>query len=502
MPFSLVLVGDILTGRGVAPLLNGPQTSLRRFAPVIAGADLALGNLEAAPTGARTGRKPSYNPGDLAALRAIGFGGLNLANNHSLDAGESGARGTMAALRASGMQGAGLSLDGSDPVPIWNIAGRRVAVVSATAWGPFVAGNARLTRLDAAALRDKIRALTASGVFVVASLHWGTEGVSSLSPEQRALARGFIDAGAVAVWGHHPHVAGPVESYKGRPIFASTGNFLWDRMPTAQSGLLARVVIDGNDPRTATESWRVWPATPQARRVALPPTPKGETRVGAYMDRFDAEAARVSWILWTRTKAGRPVLRALEQTPGGFRVRATGFPREVARLEVGDINSDGRDELVVELRQRSKLDPRILPRLHVYGLGSQGFRPLWRGSQLSRPFFGWTLAPRADEPGSDLAALESGPNGAQWLCVYRWNGFGLRAVWQQPFAGQLRGLRSGVDERGVFLSFEEINPAGVLRLQARRASGENWRVSHVIPSVAHVIPSVARLFSSSTRAIL
>ncbi len=478
LPLSLVLVGDVLTGRGVAPFLKSPHNTIWRYQHLLAGADLTFANLEAAPRTNRTGRKPFWNPGDLQTLRSVGFDGFSLANNHSLDAGETGARQTLSQLNTLKLQGAGLSLDGSSSIALWNVNGRRVAIVAATKWGPFSVGGARLTRLELEPLKQQIQQLTAQNIFVIASLHWGTEGVATMTTEQRSLARELIDAGALAVWGHHPHVAGTIETWKNRPILSSTGNFLWDKMKAAQSGLLVRLQVEGETPQNAKVHWKSWRVVPGVRLWKTPPTPRGETRVGSFSGRFDADNSRLSWIVWTRTTRNRPVLRAMEQqSDGGFRVRATGFPREVKRIEVGDLNGDGRDEAVVELVQRSKLDPEIKPRLHVYGLDAKGFQPLWRGSMLSRPFFAWCLAGRNDDIAFDLAALERGQNGLSWLCVYRWNGFGLRAVWQRAFKGKLHNLRSACDARGTFLSFEEFSSSGTRTLRARRVLGENWRVA-------------------------
>lgn len=72
IPLTLVLVGDLLTGRGVAPVLSQPQNTIWRHQPILAGADLTLGNLETAPKSKPTGRKPFYNPGDLKILRDVG----------------------------------------------------------------------------------------------------------------------------------------------------------------------------------------------------------------------------------------------------------------------------------------------------------------------------------------------------------------------------------------------------------------------------------------------
>ena len=472
IPFTLVLAGDLLTGRGVAAVLSQPQNTIWLYQPILAGADLTLGNLEAAPKSKLSGRKPFYHAGDLKILRDVGFDGFSLANNHTLDAGEIGARQTRTSLSQLGLKGAGLSIDQSNPIPIWNINGRRVAVVAATQWGPFSSGNARLTRLDTSVLKREIGDLNARGIFVIASLHWGTEGAATSSETQRQQARGLIDAGAIAVWGHHPHVAGPVETHKNRPIFYSTGNFLWDNMKTPQSGLLARLIIAGDDPQNAKISWKNWRVDGRAQALTAPPTPKNETLLGAYAGRFDADNARVSWMLWTNNAAKNPVLRALEPTSGGWRVRATGFPRAVARIETGDINGDGRDDVVVELRQRSKLDSQIKPRLHIYALDNDKFRPLWRGSMLSRPFTQWKLVGRADEPSDDVAALERGLNGQMWLTVYRWNSFGLRVVWQRAFEGELRDLRDGCDANGVFLKVRNGGKSWV----ARRVGTEGWQM--------------------------
>jgi poly-gamma-glutamate capsule biosynthesis protein CapA/YwtB (metallophosphatase superfamily) len=56
-------------------------------------------------------------------------------------------------------------------------------------------------------------------------VHWGIPYERSPLEEDRAKARRFIDLGADAVIGHHPHILQPIEIYKGRPILYSVGNF-------------------------------------------------------------------------------------------------------------------------------------------------------------------------------------------------------------------------------------------------------------------------------------
>ena len=62
------------------------------------------------------------------------------------------------------------------------------------------------------------------------------------------LAHRLIDAGASAVIGAHPHVTQPIETYRGRPIVYSLGNFVFDYYP--------------NDPAV----WTGWLVRLRARR--------------------------------------------------------------------------------------------------------------------------------------------------------------------------------------------------------------------------------------------
>ena len=60
---------------------------------------------------------------------------------------------------------------------------------------------------------------------VIVVMHWGSELDPVPRPWQQAMGRRFIDAGADAVVGHHPHVVQGIERYKGRYIAYSLGNF-------------------------------------------------------------------------------------------------------------------------------------------------------------------------------------------------------------------------------------------------------------------------------------
>ncbi len=60
---------------------------------------------------------------------------------------------------------------------------------------------------------------------VIVVMHWGSELDTVPKPWQQAMGRKFIDAGADAVVGHHPHVVQGIERYRGNYIAYSLGNF-------------------------------------------------------------------------------------------------------------------------------------------------------------------------------------------------------------------------------------------------------------------------------------
>ncbi len=59
--------------------------------------------------------------------------------------------------------------------------------------------------------------------------HWGVEYDSSPNPRQKEIGRALVDAGADIIVGHHSHTLQPVEIYKGKVIFYSLGNFVFDQ---------------------------------------------------------------------------------------------------------------------------------------------------------------------------------------------------------------------------------------------------------------------------------
>jgi len=81
---------------------------------------------------------------------------------------------------------------------------------------------------------DRIAALRGEGQVVIVGIHWGvpeywlSPSLGRLAEYQRPLGHALIDAGAEIVFGHHSHSLHPIEVYRGKPIFYSAGNFLFE----------------------------------------------------------------------------------------------------------------------------------------------------------------------------------------------------------------------------------------------------------------------------------
>jgi poly-gamma-glutamate synthesis protein (capsule biosynthesis protein) len=98
--------------------------------------------------------------------------------------------------------------------------------------------------------------------------HWGWEYQKLASARQRAMARIMIDHGADAVVGGHPHVTQDIEVYKGKPIFYSLGNFVFDGFSDddTRTGWLLRITLAGD----GSLDWRVREAKIDALGVPRP----------------------------------------------------------------------------------------------------------------------------------------------------------------------------------------------------------------------------------------
>ena len=472
-PLTLFVAGDVLLGRGVETPLRRKTTALTALRREIQSVDLAFCNLECTLSDEVPGARRVRLLAHPAAARYLdGLRVVSLANNHALDAGEGGLRTTLAALQRARIAGIGAAT-GSRAWEPWEttVRGRRIAWIAASEWGPFRSGSARVRPIEGSKLIEQVRALASRHETVIVSLHWGNEYSPEPTSGQISTAHALIDAGVSAVVGHHPHVAQPLEIYRGRPIFYSLGNFVFDTVPgKSQNGLAEMLSIDNN----GMVRFKTVPVPNTRVPVPTPPTLPGEQPISCLLGHFARGDQELQMVTWTRRHDGIHVLRAFGREASGWRCLAVGFHPAIEDVQVGDVDAAGRDELVVGLCQRSRLDTHTRHRLHVYEVDSgHGFRPRWRGSALSRPFTQFRLMPASR--GCALVALEKSPlpeyRDSDWLAIYHWDGFGFRLAWDTPVRGKIAGLSTGVDGESSYIRFTQVLPTGERVLIVRPVPG-------------------------------
>ena len=166
-------------------------------------------------------------------LRKLGFNLFSLANNHVFDWGEEGYKKTKAVLGSDAF-GSGYYNEAYD-VKICEISGVKIgflALTYAAYTGVFDdvlhhegLGCAYIN--DLRVNHDIIKAKKQVDYLFVLP-HDGIEYIDVPLPEVMARYRDFIDYGADAVIGSHPHCPQGWEEYNGKPIFYSLGNFFFN----------------------------------------------------------------------------------------------------------------------------------------------------------------------------------------------------------------------------------------------------------------------------------
>lgn len=152
--------------------------------------------------------KPEY----VNILKEASVEAVNIANNHIYDYLDEGYNDTIENLNK-----AGIGFFGQGNKYIKEVKGIKIGFLGYTGWN------------SSKSVKDKIFAdiqeLKKQCRIVVVAFHWGIERTNYPNSDQEDLGRFSIDSGADMVLGHHPHVIQGIETYKGKHIIYSMGNF-------------------------------------------------------------------------------------------------------------------------------------------------------------------------------------------------------------------------------------------------------------------------------------
>ena len=195
----------------------GSAYFLQNVKSIFSQDDLTIANFEGTLTESDAREDKTFafkGPASFTSILTDGsVEAVNTANNHSHDYGDQSYEDTMTALDA-----AGIVHFGYDKTAVMDVKGIKVGMVGIYELKDHLEREQQL--------KDNIAKVKADGAqLIVVIFHWGNETETVPDSNQTTLGRLAIDEGADLVCGHHPHVLQGIETYKGKNIIYSLGNF-------------------------------------------------------------------------------------------------------------------------------------------------------------------------------------------------------------------------------------------------------------------------------------
>lgn len=192
---------------------------------------------------------PSY----VSLLTDMGVDVCGLANNHVLDYGKDALSDTFTTLSNAQIEytGAGVSHDDASKLVVKEVNGKKYGFLAASrvipvgSWNVDSSQPGVFTCYDTTALCNSIAAAKQQVDYLFVCVHWGVEHTDELTDYQVANGHAYIDAGADAVIGAHPHVLQGMEYYNGKPIFYSLGNFIFNENISSTMAVKIKVTPSG-----------------------------------------------------------------------------------------------------------------------------------------------------------------------------------------------------------------------------------------------------------------
>ena len=207
----------------------------------IASADLAFVNQETPLGGDELGIAgyPNFNgPQDAGkALVEVGFDIVNIATNHMLDKKEVGLKGSIDFWNSQPVTLLGGYYDDADyeNIRVVEKNGIKIAFVSYTYGlnGMTLPASSKIhiPLIDQTEIVRMIGKAKKLADVTICVMHWGVDGSTTVTNEQKTLAKAITDAGADVILGMHSHTLQPIEWQTGKDgnrtlVIYSLGNFL------------------------------------------------------------------------------------------------------------------------------------------------------------------------------------------------------------------------------------------------------------------------------------
>ncbi|MCM0646983.1 CapA family protein [Clostridium swellfunianum] len=226
----------------------------KNVAPIFEADDITTTNLETTFTNSNIKASKEFTfkapPEFVQALTNGSIEGVTIANNHTRDYLEQGLIDTKNTLKK-----ADVKYFGEGEKWIENVKGQNFGFLG---YKGYSYDKAFLKKLDA-----DIEELKNQNAIILINFHWGDEGTYYPNNVQKFLAHYSIDKGADIIIGHHPHVIQGLESYKGKVIAYSLGNFCFggNKNPSDKDSFILQTKFNFEDEQLKSYEIKVIPCS-------------------------------------------------------------------------------------------------------------------------------------------------------------------------------------------------------------------------------------------------
>lgn len=368
------IVGDICPAWGFRSAFDHQDADavFGELAPILRKGDLTLGNLEAplsdrGATLAKCGPCLRGKPKDMEVLKAAGFDGLTMANNHILDFGETALFDTMSAARTNGIRcfGAGKNREEAKKATFFQVKGWRIGALGfgEEEFNCAYENAAGANLFDPYESLEEIAAAKAQCDYLIVFYHGGIEHYAYPSPLLQKKCRKMAQAGADLVLCQHSHCIGTRECFAGSEILYGQGNGVFGRIEGREAwntGLLTTVRLSAEE---KSVSYRLIEAGETG--ILLPNEERNSARLKLFEEQSallsDPAALKEQWIAFCKKNEAEylPMLfswgrvaNKLNRMLGNRLIRLCA-PRKKQRVSMNLIRCDAHREVCQTLLENN-----------------------------------------------------------------------------------------------------------------------------------------------------
>lgn len=489
---SITCLGDISFSRGIAKIISTQQNPNFPFAKIqskLINSDFVFANLESPITSGRVIQNKEMifraDPGIEKALQKANVSIVNLANNHITNFGNKGILDTLNYLQTVNINYSGVSTTNAAAYQPCYLQknGTTVAFLSyadkyfVPSYFSEKFNNVCVAIADLAKMQQAVRNAKQKADVVIVSLHAGDEYQNYPNEMQIKFAHAAIDAGADLVIGHHPHVIQSLEKYKGKYIFYSLGNFIFDQKfnNEVREALLLQLHINKKyianidiDPIFINDQYQPEVGNAATAKVAI-----AKLNYKAIMQKpiITWDPKSKSYIAKTHYFVAGTFIN--EQNPDqNIKIRGhvlslrlmhnqlsllkdsaviwqTPITQKVVMAQFADVTNSANSTINYSLWKSKKYgrdkpfwkkdSAQQTPRNHffIYKYNADKVIPVWGSSDLDAPNCKFAIADVNNDGKNELITLEGDyanyPEcSGKYLGIWVWNGWGFTNLWRSP----------------------------------------------------------------------